>query len=292
MKRLLIVGCGDIARRVVPLLRSRYRIYALIRNYEKREEWRAMGAVPVSGDLDHRASLARVCGLAHAVLHLAPPAAGEGDIRTQNLLAALSRSMLPERFLYVSTSGVYGNCDGAWVGETHRLHPESLRARRRANAELQIRSWASRNRVSAAILRVPGIYAADRLPLERLRRGIPSIVAEEDGYTNHIHADDLARIIVAGLRRAKPNRVYHASDDSELKTGDYFDAVADVCGLPKAPRIGRADAQRTLPDSLLSFMNESRRLMNERMKHELKVVLAYPTVADGLKGCAKPQHTS
>jgi nucleoside-diphosphate-sugar epimerase len=148
------------------------------------------------------------------------------------------------------------------------------------DAERQIRNWAKRNGVTASILRVPGIYAKDRLPLERLRAGMASIVAEEDGYTNHIHADDLARILVAAVRHGRPNRVYHASDDSGMKMGDYFDAVADAYGLPRPQRIARAEAQRVLPESLLSFMNESRRLTNERMKRELKVKLRYPKVAD------------
>ena len=172
-------------------------------------------------------------------------------------------------FIYISTSGVYGDCGGARVSEVHRLNPQSSRALRRVDAELQIRQWAKRNGVSASILRVPGIYAKDRLPLERLRTGMPAITAAEDGYTNHIHADDLAHIIVAALRCGKPNRVYHASDDGETKMGDYFDAVADAYGLPHPPRITRAEAQRVLPQSLLSFMNESRRLLNERMKREL-----------------------
>jgi nucleoside-diphosphate-sugar epimerase len=279
MKRLLIIGCGDIALRAIPMLVRRYRVYALVRDPSRREKLRALGVTPVLGDLDDRASLTRIAGLAHAVLHFAPPpATGARDTRTRNLLAALSRDVLPKRFVYISTSGVYGDCGGGRVNETRPPKPQSPRAQRRVDAERQIRAWAKRNLVCAAILRVPGIYAADRLPLERIRQGMPAIAAEEDGYTNHIHADDLARIAVSALRYAKPNRVYHASDDSGMKTGDYFDAVADAFGLARVRRISRAEAQRVLPESLLSFMNESRRLGNERMKKELKVKLRYPAV--------------
>ncbi|WP_237247598.1 SDR family oxidoreductase [Sideroxyarcus emersonii] len=287
MKRLLIIGCGDIARRVIPLLAGRYRTCALIRTGARGKELRTQGIMPILGDLDERASLARLAGLADIVLHLAPPPnAGTFDTRTRHLLAALSGGRPPERFVYISTSGVYGDCGGAAVGETRAIHPQNARAQRRADAERQIRRWARRNGVEASILRVPGIYAAERLPLERLRAGTPAFVAAEDGYTNHIHADDLARIVVAALRRGRANRVYHASDDSELKMGDYFDAVADAHGLPRPSRISRAEAQRVLPESLLSFMNESRRLTNERMKRELKVVLRYPTVAVALQSFA------
>jgi nucleoside-diphosphate-sugar epimerase len=281
MKRLLIIGCGDVAMRAIPLLAHRYRIYALVRNPARRERLRALGARLIPGDLDDRASLDRIAGLADAVLHFAPPAnSGTRDMRTRRLLAALSLGKLPERLVYISTSGVYGDCGGALVSETHPLGPQTARAQRRADAERQVRGWARRNRVQASILRVPGIYAADRLPLERLQQGTPCIADSEDGYTNHIHADDLAHVAAAALRLGKACRVYHASDDSRMKMGAYLDAVADACGLPRPPRIGRAEARRMLPETLLSFMDESRRLTNRRMKRELRVKLRYPTVTD------------
>lgn len=290
MRRLLIIGCGDVALRAIPLLKKSYRVFALVRDPAKRAGLQALGVRPLLGDLDDRASLARVAGLADAVLHLAPPPnSGMQDTRTRNLLSALAngrgrRSSLPKRLVYISTSGVYGNCDGAWVSETRPLNSTSARSQRRVDAENQIRSWAKRNRVNASILRVPGIYAADRLPLGRLQQGTPGIIDSEDGYTNHIHADDLARVSVAALRRGKACRAYHASDDSDLKMGEYFDSVADAFGLPRVPRVSRAEAQHLLSELMLSFMNESRRMTNQRMKRELKVKLRYPTVGDLLAG--------
>ena len=284
MNRILIVGSGDVALRTIPLLTPRYRVFALIRNPHYSEKLRALGALPVHGDLDVRGHLDRIAGLADTVLHFAPPPnSGAHDLRTRNLLSALSQGRLPKRFVYISTSGVYGDCGGAWVSETHPLKAKNARAQRRVDAERQIRDWAKRNRVNASILRVPGIYAADRLPLSRLQQGTPAIRDSEDSYTNHIHADDLARICVLALRHGKPCRVYHTSDDSHMKMGEYFDSVADAFGLPHVPRISRAEAQHVLSPMLLSFVNESRRLINTRMKQELKVVLRYPTVADTLR---------
>ena len=289
MKRLLIIGCGDIALRAIPLLVKRYRVVALVRNRLRFRLLRDMGVMPVLGDLDDRISLLRLAGLADIVLHFAPPPnSGTHDPRTRHLLAALSKSHLPGRLIYISTSGVYGDCGGAAVNETRVLHPQTDRAYRRADAEKQIRLWSARNGVNTCILRVPGIYAADRLPLERIRQGTPAISAGEDSYTNHIHADDLVRIVNAAIRRGKPNRVYHASDDSGLKMGDYFDAVADAYGLAHPLRISRAEALLLLPESLLSFMKESRRLSNERMKRELKVALLYPTLTKMLGEAAGP----
>lgn len=283
MKRLLIIGCGDVAMRTIPLLVRRYRVFALLRNPAYSKAVRALGVMPLPGDLDDRASLARIAGIADAVLHFAPPpSSGAHDTRTRNLLSALSRGTSPQRLVYISTSGVYGDCCGARVSEAHPLNAQTTRAQLRVNAEAQIRIWAKRNRVTASILRVPGIYAPDRLPLNRLQQGTPCIIDSEDSYTNLIHADDLARIATAALRNGAACRVYHASDDSQLKMGGYLDSVADASGLQRVPRISRAQAQRVLPESLLSFINESRRLTNQRMKRELKVKLHYPTVADGL----------
>ena len=284
MKRLLIIGCGDMALRVIPLLANRYRIFALIRNPAYLGKLRSLGVMPVIGDLDHRASLARIAGLADAALHFAPPANnGACDTRTRNLLSELSRGTPPRHFIYISTSDVYGDCGGARVSESQPLNPQTARAQRRGDAERQIRDWAKRHHVKVSILRVPGIYATDRLPLDRLCAGTPAIMQKEDSYTNHIHADDLARIGIAALQYGNACRVYHASDDSDLKMGDYFDAVADAFGLPRTPRLPRAEIKHIASPALWSFMNESRRLINMRMKRELKVKLRYPAVADGLK---------
>ena len=289
MRRLLIIGCGDVALRAIPLLTKRYRVFALLRDRAKCAALRALDVQPLLGDLDDRNSLARIIGLADAVLHFAPPPNnGVQDTRTHNLLSALSQGKPPKHLVYISTSGVYGDCGGAWVSETHPLKTTSPRSQRRVDAEMQIRVWARRNQVNATILRVPGIYAADRLPLGRVQQGTPAILASEDSYTNHIHADDLARISVAALQYGKSCRVYHASDDSQLKMGEYFDNVADAFGLPRVPRISRAEAQQVLSEIMLSFMNESRRLTNQRMKQELKVKLSYPTVADVLATVKRP----
>ena len=134
------------------------------------------------------------------------------------------------------------------------------------------------------VLRVPGIYAAERLPIARLKSGTPALVPDDDAYTNHIHADDLVRIIVAALCRGRSGRAYNASDDSNMKMGDYFDLVADRFGLPHPPRIPWEMAQSVVPEKLLSFMRESRRLSNTRLKKELRVRLRYPSVNEGVQG--------
>jgi nucleoside-diphosphate-sugar epimerase len=278
--RLLIVGCGDVGMRLLPLVRGRFRVFALTSQPERAAALRAAGAVPIVADLDAPRTLARLRGLAGYVVHLAPPRAeGELDVRTRNLTA-----ILPEgaRVVYVSTSGVYGDCGGALVPETRPLAPQSSRARRRVDAEQVLRAWARRAHGRLAILRVPGIYASDRLPLKRLEQGTPALRPEDDVFTSHIHADDLARIVALALFRALPGRVYHAVDETRMKMGDYFDAVADTFGLARPPRLARAELRAAVSPMLLSFMSESRRLDNTRLKRELRVRLRWPLVGDAL----------
>lgn len=294
MQKLLIVGCGDVARRTLPRLVGRYRVYALLRDAAQCAWWRQAGAVPVLADLDSRSSLARIAGLADIVLHFAPPPErGALDTRMRRLLAALAKAKsLPQRFVYISTSGVYGDCAGARVDETRRPAPTTPRAARRVDAERRLRAFGRQNGVRVSILRAPGIYAADRLPIERLRKGTPALADADDVYTNHIHADDLAMLACAALRRGRPNRAYNASDDSEMKMGEYFDLVAERFALPRAPRLSRAAAQECLSPLQLSFMSESRRLANRRIKQELRARLRYPRVEDGVEAAWKEGNSA
>lgn len=270
--------------RLARILDGRWRLYALARSSERLNELRAAGVVPVPGDLDHPQSLARLAGLAQDVVHLAPPApAGVRDTRTGNLIRALAKGgSLPQRLVYISTSGVYGNCEGEIIDETRPVCPASDRAKRRSDAERQMRAWGRQRGVQVSILRVPGIYSATRLPIARLRAGTPALTADRDPYTNHIHADDLARIVLAVLARGRAGRAYNAADDDWLKMGDYFDLVANEFDLPSPPRVSWEAAQSGLPESQLSFMRESRRLDNGRLKRELRVRLLYPSVRLGV----------
>ncbi|MEY3571628.1 MAG: hypothetical protein RIQ85_1748 [Pseudomonadota bacterium] len=284
--RLLIVGCGDVGMRLIPLLRSRFRVFALTSQSERLSELRSAGVIPILGILDSTQSLYRLKGLADIVVHLAPPPMlGSLDQRTRNLVAILPRH---GRLVYVSTTGVYGDCKGAYFDETRPVAPVNARAERRVDAERVLRRWARHHEGKLSILRVPGIYAADRLPLERLRQGTPALLDSDDVYTNHIHADDLAQIIALALFRAQPLRVYHTVDDSALKMGDYFDQVATAFKLPLPPRVPRAELSKQVSPMLLSFMSESRRLSNERMKTELGVRLRWPAVSDLLASLQSP----
>ena len=289
--RVLIVGCGDVGLRVAKLLRGNCRLMALTSQTERVPALRAQGIVPLVGNLDQPASLARLAGLAPYVVHMAPPPnTGGTDTRTAHILSVLGRRGGVRSLVYGSTTGVYGDAQGDRFDETRALNPATPRGRRRVDAEARVR-WFGRQHMAnsgtrTSILRIPGIYAPDREgghPRDRVAKGSPVLVAEDDVYTNHIHADDLARISVAALWRGKPGRVVHASDHTEMRMGDYFDWVADHYGLPRPPRMTMAEAKQTLTVMQLSFWSESRRLINDRLTTDLRVALRYPTVQDGLR---------
>lgn len=285
---ILIIGCGDIGLRVAKQMSRSHRVFALTSQQNRFQELRAVGAIPVLGNLDHPESLWRLSGLAQTVIHLAPPQnGGNRDCRTRNLLRILAQgSNAVRRLIYISTTGVYGDHRGGKVSEATPVSPQSERAQRRVDAERILRLWAPAHGVALTILRVPGIYAADRLPIERLQAQTPALLPEEDAYSNHIHSDDLARLVCAAVYHGKPQRIINACDGGETKMGDYFDEVADAFGLERPARLPGGELQKIVSPMLWSFMRESRRVTNQRLP-ELKTPLRYPSVGHFLKTISK-----
>ena len=361
-QRLLIIGCGDVGQRVVQQLHHGWQVMGVARSDETLQKIRAAGALAMRADDAHRLArwathilhaappasrdgevtdrltrgwlqaLARARGQRASTTSRPGRTHRLGARSTAALLAVpapaaqtRSQTQAPSapRLVYLSTTGVYGDRGGAFTRETDTLQPLTDRARRRVDAERQVRfgihrpdgsnagsrraahphadsacpdsahqdsahvSGARHRRLQqpplpALVLRVPGIYAADRLPVERLRQQVPALVPADDVITNHIHADDLARIARTALLRGPRQRVINAVDDSQMTLGDYLDQVADRLGLPRPPRHSRAELARTLSEVRMSFMRESRRLDTRRLKRELRVRLQWPTVADFL----------
>jgi nucleoside-diphosphate-sugar epimerase len=279
--RLLIVGCGDIGLRIVARLRGRMRVTGVVAGEGSAARVRAAGARALVLDLDLPRRARRPIPPSPRVLHLAPTSpSGIGDVRMRRVLreALAGGSGARARLVYVSTTGVYGDRAGAWVDETATPRPRNARAVRRLDAEHRVRRASH----PGTVLRVPGIYAADRLPLERLRQGVPALLAGEDVFTNHIHAEDLARACLLALARGRPGRVYNAVDDTRMALGDYLDLVADAFGMARAPRVARAELAQRVDAARLSFLAESRRLGNRRLLRELGLRLLYPEVRAGL----------
>lgn len=220
------------------------------------------------------------------LFHLAPPPDhGSEDQHTRRLVDAFARAGHPRRVVYISTTGVYGDCQGAWVDESWPARPGVDRARRRWDAEQTLQRWSLASGGELVILRVAGIYGAGRLPLERIRQGVPLVRSEESPFSNRIHVDDLVVSCIAAMERGQPGAVYNACDDCPSTMTDYFLAVADAAGLPRPPMIPMAEAAGQVSAAMLSYLAESRRLSNRKLRDELGVELRYPSLAQGLPAC-------
>ncbi len=279
--------------RVARLLTLRVRVLALTSQAARIAPLRAAGITPLLGNLDDARSLRRLAALGQRVLHLAPPAPnGSRDLRSAQLLKALRLRPAPLALVYGSTTGVYGNCQGEWVSEARALQPQTERAHRRVDAESRVRHFGRATGAHTRALRIPGIYAPDReggTPLARLQKATPVLVPEDDVYTNHIHSDDLARACLLALWRGRAQGIYNVNDDVLMKMGDYMDAAAKLYGLLPPPRMSREALAAVVSPMQMSFLAESRRMDNRRIKRELRLVLRYPSVLDGLaQGMALP----
>jgi nucleoside-diphosphate-sugar epimerase len=282
---VLIVGCGYVGRRVAALHRARGQpVSGIVRTAASAQTLEREGIAPICADLD--GTLAALPTRGAGAYYLAPPPeAGTTDPRLRAFLDALSRTGQPRRIVYIGTTGIYGDCRGDWVDESRPANPSVDRARRRWDAECRLRNWSDATGAELVVLRVAGIYGPGRLPLDRLRRALPMVAADEAPWTNRIHVDDLAAVCVAAMERAPTGAVYNVSDGHPGNMADYFNRVADRAGLPRPPVVRLADANGTLSEGLLSYLRESRRLDNGRMLRELGVTLQYPTLDDGLPGC-------
>ncbi|UZR30686.1 SDR family oxidoreductase [Methylococcus mesophilus] len=286
-RTVLIVGCGDIGSRVARLeLAAGQRVLGMARSPETAARLAAQGIGAIAGDLDKPDSLAGLKGGWITLYHLAPPpTSGTGDPRLAALLESLPEGSLPKKVVYISTSGVYGDCGGDWVSENRAPNPRTERSRRRWAAEQYLGTWGLRHGITAVILRVPGIYGPGRLPLERIRAGVPVVREEESPYSNRIHADDLANVCFAAAERPAAEGVYNVSDGHPTTMTDYFYRVADRFGLPRPPAISLEEARRVLTPAMLSFLEESKRLDTGRMTRELQPKLLYPDLESGLAAC-------
>lgn len=286
MESVFIAGCGDIGLRVARLWRAKgVPVAALARSGASVLRLRAAGIVAVAGNLDLPVSLRGLRLEGQLVYYFAPPPLeGEGDPRVDAFVDALTLTGRPARIVYISTCGVYGDCGGALVDETAPVAPRTARARRRLAAEERLRAYGRAHGVPVVILRVGGIYGPGRLPVEHLREGRPVLHPDEARPSNRIHADDLAAVCVAAAERGRADAVYNVCDGQDSTMTDYFFAVADALGLPRPPTVSLAEAEAVLSPAMLSYLTESRRLDNRRMREELGVVLQYPDLAAGLRG--------
>lgn len=283
---MLIMGCGYVGARLARQCLERGQpVTGVVRSAAGIARLAELGVSARAADL----AQGDLTGLPLAgarLFHLAPPpATGTEDLHTRRLVAAFARAGDPRRVVYISTTGVYGDCGGAWVDETWPACPNVDRSRRRWDAEQVLTRWSQASGGELVVLRVAGIYGPGRLPLERIRQGVPLVRQEESPFSNRIHVDDLVSALIAAMERGLPGTVYNACDGHPSTMTEYFLAIAEAAGLPPPPLIAMDAAAGQLSEAMLSYLAESRRLCNRRLTEELGVGLRYPTLAEGLPGC-------
>jgi nucleoside-diphosphate-sugar epimerase len=286
-KSVLIVGCGYIGRRVAGLLPAdHYHVTGSVRSKQSAAQLELSGIAPMLIDLDQPAARAGWADGFDEVFYFAPPPShGEQDLRMHAFLRAMEVEAPPRRIVYISTSAVYGDCQGAWITESQALNPTTARGQRRLDAEQRLTACCELHNIEWVLLRVPGIYGPGKLPLARLREGTAVLREADSPYTNRIHADDLARICIAAMNSPHANTVYNVSDGQPSNMTDYFFKVADAAGMRRPPTISRFEAAQVLSAGMLSFLNDSRRMSNAKMLDELAVELLYPDLDSGLRAC-------
>jgi nucleoside-diphosphate-sugar epimerase len=287
MTDVFIVGCGDIGRRVaLQYLEAGAAVSALIRSPEKAAALEALGIRTMVADLDDPATLTGLPTAGAILFYFAPPpGGGHLDPRVLNFCTAIATGAEPARVIYMSTSGVYGDCGDAVVTEETPANPQTARGKRRLDAETVFREWGHERGVPVIILRVTGIYGPGRLPVSQITSGQPVLDERIANLTNRIHADDLARVCLAAAERAENGDIFNVSDGHPGTMTEYFNAAADFLGLPRPRQVSREEAQQVMSPLMLSYVSESRRMDNRKMLEKLGITLRYPTLTEGIKAC-------
>lgn len=285
---VLIVGCGDVGVRVARLLQhSSRKVFGLARSEARGEALRGFGIEAVAGNLDSVDSLADLPTAGKLIFYFAPPpGGGPYDTRMRNFCEAISADRRPEKVIYISTSGVYGDQGGAWVTEETPVNPQTSRAQRRVDAEGTLVAWGRSSSVPIVILRVTGIYGPGRLPLARVQQGHPILLEEQSPPTNRIHADDLAVVCVKAAEKARDGDIFNVSDGHPGTMTQFFNAVTSLLGLPALPQVDMSEAKQIMNPMMLSYLTETRRMDNRKMTEQLEVRLLYPDLEAGLRNVA------
>ena len=275
-----IIGCGDIGRRVATLYNDQ-NIYGVVRSQNSVDHCQSTNINASQIDLDTSYTLPHEQFNNANVFYFAPPPpTGQNDPRLKAFLNAVGNRA--KRIVLISTTGVYGDSKGKWIDEKTPTQPKADRAYRRLSAEQSLLAWAKKYNKEFIILRVPGIYAQDRLPLSRLKKGLAVVNINEAGWTNRIHADDLAQACKAAMRCEKANQIINISDGNPSSMTDYFNQVADYANLERPPQISMKEAEAILSDGMVSYLKESRKISNDKMLRLLKIDLKYPTLKKAL----------
>ena len=284
----VIFGCGDVGRRIAKSLikagASTDDIYAYVQTAESAELCARLKVIALTVDLDSSVRDLSLCDESELYYTVPPQKQGHQDLRSRALIQKWEQdSIKPKKVVLISTTGVYGDCSGEWVDENSNVNPQTDRAKRRLDSETVWRQWGVMNSVPVVVLRVPGIYSFSRLPRKRLLDRTPVVNPAECGFTNRIHANDLADVCIKAMELGVADEVFNVTDGTPGKISEYLQAAACALGMDALPQITLSEAQTVLSPGMLSYLNESRKISNRKMLEDLDVVLKYPDMLQGVK---------
>lgn len=287
-----IIGCGNIGQRIAAALLKQGNdpktINGLVNSSASMHKCQALNIQSSLIDLDKSTTTLPSLHKQDCYYTVAPPAIAMQDLRSRALIAHLERAVQrPSKIVLLSTTGVYGDCKGEWVDETKPPMPTTERGLRRLDSETVWQNFATAQGIPLMILRVPGIYSLDRLPRARIAKRTPVVSASECGFSNRVHAEDLAQIAVTSMayleRDTSDSVVLNASDGAPSKITEYLQAAAKQLGEPNLPVISMAEAQEQLSDGMLSYLSESRKISNAKLLAILDYKYLYPDFREGIK---------
>ncbi|OWY00142.1 SDR family oxidoreductase [Thioclava sp. IC9] len=276
MPTLLSIGHGYSARALAPLLLARgWRVIGTTRSDEKAEMLRSEGVEPLVWEggplpLDQAT---------HLLSSVAPGQEGDPALAAQHSEIAASRHL--EWIGYLSTVGVYGDHAGGWVDEATPLTPSTKRGQARVEAEAAWGALAAAHDLPLHIFRLAGIYGPGRGPFEKVRQGKARRIIKEGQVFSRIHVEDIAQVLLASIDRPDPGAVYNVCDDDPAPPQDVIAYAAELLDLPLPPEVPFEEAD--LSPMARSFYAESKRVRNDKIKHDLGVTLRYPDYRAGLR---------
>ncbi len=285
--RVLIVGCGYIGFSLgVELVRQGHKVFGLRRSRLAEAELQAAGIEPLSADISKATELARLPATYDWVVDCV--SAGGGGVEAykavyfrgmRNLLAWLE-SAPPKKFVYTSSTSVYGQTGGETVDETSPADPSAETGRILVATENELLA-AARKGFPGIILRLAGIYGPGRgYWLKQFLSGQARLEGAGDRLLNMVHRDDVAGAILAALERGQPGEIYNVVDDMPVTQRAFFQGLSDSLGKPMPPA-----ATEPAPPSKRGGSNK--RVSNRKLKTELGYRFKYPTFREGLAGCIR-----
>ena len=288
--KIAIVGCGDVGLRIAQRLRisgvTMQKILPIVRSEASQKQLLVDFSETIRLDLDkeHKVAQTLLSEISELYYLVPPQKSGDYDLRSQQILKLLANyGTSLRRIVLISTTGVYGDCQGEYVTEETPLNPTTPRSQRRADMEKQWLSFAKQQQCILSVLRVPGIYSFSRLPRKRLEAQAPIVDPEECGFTNRIHADDLAMICTNVMSKQTGTDIYNATDGKPGKMSQYFIDVAEFLGLAKPQVMSFAEAEEIVTTEMMSYLRESRKISNKKLLATFKLKLVYTDYREGMR---------